>query len=389
MAGKLNELKIRQLVKAGNDGKFGDGDGLYLQISKGSASWLFRYKDNGRSRWQGLGPLDDVGLAAARDKAREQRQLRLKGIDPIEHRKEARLKAKIADGAPKTVKECCEQYFAAHQTKWRKRSRLGYQTAMRQHIFPKIGDWPIDKVDTTAVIELLKPIWWRIPAAAGVARWYLEHVLDWATVSKYRTCGEENPARWKGNLKHVFPSRAEVREPVHRRAMPYDELPEFIARLRKLSGVLARCLEFMILTNTRPNEALGARWDEINLDERVWIIPASRMKKDKEHRIPLSARALEILGQMEVLPDPSLFREECARVAALIRQWPISSNVVQRDCEIAEAALVSESKVKWTRKKWKDQGSLRVNSSSRRLSAGLANSAGGAWAPSRRACSTR
>jgi integrase len=147
------------------------------------------------------------------------------------------------------------------------------------------------------VLKILEPIWTVKPETAGRVRGRMESILDWAKVRGYRT--GENPARWRGHLDKLLPPRSKVRRVEHHAALPYAELPSFLVSLREQKGIAARALEYSILTAARTGEVIGARWGEIDLLDKTWTLPATRMKAGKEHRVPLSARALAILKEMQ------------------------------------------------------------------------------------------
>jgi integrase len=155
----------------------------------------------------------------------------------------------------------------------------------------------VQAVDTGLVLKVLEPIWTAKPETASRLRGRLESILDFAKVRDYRD--GENPARWRGHLDKLLPARSKVREVEHHAALPYAELPGFLVALREQEGIAARALEFAILTAARTGEVIGARWNEIDLLDKTWTLPATRMKARREHRVPLSARAFAILAEMQ------------------------------------------------------------------------------------------
>jgi integrase len=300
--GKLTALRVGQIVRAAKPGYTGDGGGLYLQISKyGTPSWCFRYRVGARPREAGLGSLDTWSLAEVRDRAREFRQQRALGKDPIEERKAQRTAAKIEAAKAMTFGACAEAYIEAHAAGWRNpKSRKQWQSSLREYVFPAFGDLPVQAVDVGLVLKAIEPIWNAKSETASRVRGRIEAVLDWATARGYRPRGE-NPALWKGHLENILPKRSKVRAVVHHAALPYAEIGAFMAELRQQEGIPARALEFAILTAARSGEAMGARWSEFNRTGRVWTIPGERMKTGKEHRIPLSDRALAIIEEMAAI----------------------------------------------------------------------------------------
>jgi integrase len=203
-----------------------------------------------------------------------------------------------------TFQECAEQYIAAHKAGW-KNSKHSAQWAstLSTYAYPKIGLEPVNEIDTAAVMRCLQPIWADKNETAARLRGRIEAILDWARVSEYRS--GENPARWRGHLQKLLAKRAAVSKVRHHPAMPYSEVPEFFRRLAMQNGIAARSLSFLILTATRTSEVTGARWREIDLKERLWIIPAERMKMGKEHRVPLSASCAAVLDAMKQLGEES------------------------------------------------------------------------------------
>jgi integrase len=288
--GKLSALFVSKVTKPR---LYNDGGNLYLQVKSPTAkSWIFRF--NG-SRYLGLGSAHVVSLQEARDLAHECRRLRQQGIDPIEakHAKQTQQRLDKAANAI-TFKQCVADYIDAHRAGWKHAKHLEqWRNSMTRHVVPVIGDLPVQAIDTTAVHKVLHPVWTAIPETAGRLRGRIEAVLDWAKVLGYRS--GENPARWRGHLDKLLPKPGKVRRVEHYAALPYSEVPKFMAALRTRTGTSARALEFCILTATRTAEVLGARHQEFDLKAAVWVIPAQRMKADQEHRVPLSAAALQII----------------------------------------------------------------------------------------------
>jgi integrase len=275
---------------------YADGGGLYLQVTEGGASWIYRFMLNKRAREMGLGPLALYGLSEARALAQDARRLRHQGIDPIEARRVARAQTQLDAAKAVTFQQCAERYIASHRAGWRNAKHVEqWESSLRRFAFPVIGTLLVQAINTALVMKVIEAIWDEKPETASRVRGRIESILDWAKARGYRT--GENPARWKGHLKNLLPPRSKVRKVEHYSAMPYDQLPGFMVELRAQEGVVARALEFTILTAARVSEALGARWSEISGD--VWTIPAERMKGGKAHRVPLSQRAMDLL---EVLP---------------------------------------------------------------------------------------
>jgi integrase len=289
----LNRLSPIKVQKSKRKGLHADGGGLYLRISaSGSKAWIFRYGENGRLHDMGLGPVHTVSLPRARELARECRELRLQGHDPIAHRRAALAARKASDAKAMTFHQAADAYIASHEAAWRNAEhRRQWGSTLDQHVHPTIGTLAVAAIDTALVMKVVDPIWREIPETASRVRGRIESVLDWAKARGFRT--GENPARWRGHLDHLLPARRKMRQVEHLAAMPYVEVPAFLADLRRQEGIAARALEFAILTAARTGEVMGATWSEITGD--VWIIPASRMKGAREHRVPLAPAALAIL----------------------------------------------------------------------------------------------
>jgi integrase len=303
---KLGENKIGQ-----NDiGMHHDGRGLYLQITPGGASWVLRYMLNGKAREMGLGPLADFGLQDARAKALDARRLRYAGIDPIEHRRAERAARALSEAKGITFKECSESYIASHRAGWRnEKHRYQWRATLATYAEPVIGKLPVQAIDTALVLKVLEPIWTTKPETASRLRGRIENILDWAKVRGYRD--GENPACWRGHLDHLLPARSKVAAVEHHAALPYAELPAFLIELRAQEGTAASALEFAILAAARTGEVIGARWNEIDLRDKTWTVPAPRMKAHREHRVSLSAWGLAIVNGIdrpsEGEPSPFVF----------------------------------------------------------------------------------
>jgi integrase len=286
-------------------GRYAVGDGAYLQISKWhTRSWIFRYERFGKAHNMGLGPYPLISLADARAKARIAKRMLLDGIDPLHAKRKARTDALLQSERTKTFKECAEQYIATHDSNWSSaKSRAAWVSTFKNYVYPKMGALPVADIDTAVVLGILEPLWSRAPTTASRARGRIETVLGWAGVRGYRST--ENPARWSGHLEHILPSPNNGTQ--HLASLPYQRIGSFMLALRAAPGIAARALEFTILTGCRTAEVRGALWDEIEGD--VWTIPAKRMKAGKEHKVPLSDRALAILAELprkEALVFPSV-----------------------------------------------------------------------------------
>jgi integrase len=300
-----NRLTALTVRKALEPGLYADGGGLYLQVSRShTKAWVFRFMRAGRARKMGLGPVsvrpDDkrITLADARQKAAEARSLLLDGIDPITAREQRRAAAALTEAKAIKFKVAAEQYIDDNAAGWRNEKHGGqWRSTLARYAYPVIGDLPVGDIDTGLVLKILRPIWNEKTETASRVRGRVEAILDWANTQGYRN--GENPARWRGHLENVLPAKSKVSNVEHHRALPYPELPGFMVELRARDGISARALEFTILTVARTNETIGAVPAEFDLINKVWTIPASRMKAKVAHRVPLPARALEIIEAVQ------------------------------------------------------------------------------------------
>jgi integrase len=295
MAGKLHKLSARTVAALTRPGRHSDGGGLYLFISRDSEAlrrrWVFRFTWAGKAREMGLGPVNGVSLAEARKLATAARNEVANGRDPIE----ARDAGRRASQGRKAFGDCALALLAAKQSEWRSaKHRQQWRVTLETHAAP-IWTMPVQDIGTEAVLSVLRPLWQTRTETASRVRGRIEAVLDAAKAQGLRQ--GENPARWRGHLDKLLPKRGKLSRG-HFAAMSYAEIPAFMAALRELEGMAALALEFAILTAARSGEALGARWPEIDLEAKVWTIPAPRMKAAREHRVPLSGRAMAILARL-------------------------------------------------------------------------------------------
>jgi integrase len=284
-----------------------DGGGLYLQVTAGkeegqlNKSWLFRFALAGRERQMGLGSLNTVGLAEARDAAEQCRKLLKEGKDPIEVRDADRAAQQTTKAKSVTFDWCAMAFMAAHEAGWRNvKHRQQWHNTLATYAGPIIGNLPVDAIDTGLMMQILQPIWTGKNETASRVRGRIETILDWAKVSGHRS--GENPARWRGHLDHLLPARSKVHKVEHHPALPYEQIPEFMAELRRQEGLATKALEFTILTAARSGEARGIPWEgEIAPAGRVWTVPPRRMKGEREHRVPLTAPALAVIEYMRTV----------------------------------------------------------------------------------------
>lgn len=294
--GKLTALGISRLK---TPGLYSDGNGLYLQVTSANAkSWIFRFKQAGKSHAMGLGSLSALPLAEARRRAAECRAQRLEGLNPIAARKVAREKNAFETAKAIRFSEAARRYIAAHKAGWKSAKHAAqWEATLKSYAEPVIGKISVQEIDTALVLAILEPIWNAKPETASRLRGRIEAILDWAQARGLRQ--GENPARWRGHLAKLLPAASKVRRVKHHPALPYLRIPTFMTTLRKQEGVAARALEFTILTAARTAETIGMTWDEVDLKERTWTVPATRMKAGREHRVPLADQVLGILSTLD------------------------------------------------------------------------------------------
>jgi integrase len=275
-----------------------DGRGLYLKVQPGGArSWLLRYQIASKVHDLGLGSYPEIGLADARGRALTARRVKADGRDPLAARRAEREAKRMEEARSITFRDCAERYIAAHNAGWRNPKHAAqWPSTLSAYVYPELGDLPVAAIDTGLVVRVLQPIWTTKPETAGRVRGRIEAILDYAKAIGYRT--GENPAAWKGNLAHALPDRQKVRRVEHHASLPYAELPAFMANLRARDGLAARCLEWVILTACRTGEAIGAPWQEIDEEARLWAIPAARMKGGRDHKVPLVGATMTLLADL-------------------------------------------------------------------------------------------
>jgi integrase len=292
----LNKLSAMSVSKLTSPGNYGDGGGLWLQVSgSGSKSWTFRYTLAGRAREMGLGPLHTVSLSMAREKALQCRRLVAAGTDPIAARDAAKTALALSAARHRTFDQCAAAYIKAHRGSWKSAKHAAqWQSTQAAYASPVFGSLSVADIDTELVVRALRSIWESRTETATRLRGRIECILDWATVSEYRQ--GDNPARWRGHLENLLADPNKIAPVKNRPALPWPELGSFMAELSKQEGVAPRAVEFTILTACRSGEVRGACWAEFDLDAKLWIIPGERMKAGKEHRVPLSSAALRLLA---------------------------------------------------------------------------------------------
>jgi integrase len=291
---KLKSLDVARL----SNGRHSDGGGLYLQVRGKARSWLFRYQLHGREHFMGLGSAEAISLKRARELAAEARASAAEKVDPLQERRLERNAALVAEAKLVTFKECAEGYIRDHEGTWKNaKHRYQWRATLEQFVYPHIGALPVQDIDTALVLRCIKPLWQDKTETASRTRGRIERILDWATVHGHRT--GDNPARWRGHISEALPQPEKINGVEHHPALPYAEIGTFMVDLRRRDSTTAKALEFLILTAARTGEVIGATWSEIDLASKVWTIPADRMKGGREHRVPLSDRAVAILREMQ------------------------------------------------------------------------------------------
>jgi integrase len=291
MTGGRTKLTARAAATT-KPGRYGDGGGLYLVVSpSGARKWVYRFTYAGKVTETGLGSADVVSLAEARRKAHEARRLLDAGENPIVAKRKA---AALRAGVP-TFGTVADAFVKAKENEWRNEKHKAQWRASLTDLVVPLRALPIDEIDTAAVLSVLKPIWQAKPETASRLRGRIEAVLDAAKAQGYRT--GENPAAWRGHLAHLLSKRGKLSRG-HHAAMDYRDVPAFVAKLRECGTIAAMALEFCLLTAARSAEVYGARWSEIDMTAKVWILPAERMKGAREHRVPLCVRAVNLLEML-------------------------------------------------------------------------------------------
>jgi integrase len=294
MARQVDRLSARAVATLKTPGRHSDGGGLYLAIdASGRRRWIFRYKWHGKVRDMGLGPAPTISLYEAREAATEARKLIVKGADPLAEK--AKAKAAMM---PATFGDVADKLTASMAPSWRNAKHASQWTHSLTVHAAKLRTKHVADIETSDVLEVLKPLWSTAPETASRLRGRIERILDAAKAEGLRT--GENVARWRGHLRELLPApkKLQAGRRGHVKALPFDQMPDFVADLRKRKGTAALAMELLILTATRTGEVIAADWKEFDIPKAEWIIPAAHTKTGKLHRVPLSARALEILAEL-------------------------------------------------------------------------------------------
>lgn len=307
MARAINRLSARTVQALTEPGRHADGDGLYLVVDEGGGKrWVYLFRLAGKRREMGLGPLRMVSLAQARDLAGKARAMAAQGLDPVAARQAALPSPEPAPRAAPTFAAIADAFMDARAGEWRNaKHRQQWRNTLTTYA-ANLWTMPVAEVDTPEVLAALRPIWREKPETASRVRGRIERILDAAKVEGHRE--GENPARWRGHLEHTLPKAAKLSRG-HHPALPYRDVPAFVAALRERVADSARALEIIILTAARSGEVRGMRASEVDLEAAVWTVPAERMKGGRPHRVPLSRPALALLAPRlaAVEPDDLLF----------------------------------------------------------------------------------
>ncbi|WP_026329825.1 site-specific integrase [Thioalkalivibrio sp. ALE12] len=331
LAEEKTALAVRRLTRPGEH-SVGGVAGLRLRITEtGRKYWLLRTRMAGRYREIGLGPYPEVSLARARETASDMRQAIREGRNPLAERQERQNALLVANAKALTFDECAARYLTSKAAEFRNAKHAAqWKSTLSSYASPILGPLPVDTVELPHVLQVLEPIWREKPETASRLRGRIEKVLDYATVSGFRQ--GDNPARWRGNLDAILPAPSKLKKVKHHRALPWPELPAFMAAVRDREGIAARALEFTILTAARSGEVRGAVWDEIDLAAGTWTVPGERMKAGKEHVVPLSGPALALLehlprmeGTPYVFPAPKGGSLSDMALSALMRRMEVDA----------------------------------------------------------------
>ncbi len=331
-------LSARFVATVNEPGKYFDGEGLFLRVTKSlSRQWVQRITVRGKRTELGLGSPPAVSLAMAREMALENRGKAMTGGDPLAEKRKAR--------AALTFKDAVDRYLETKLSEFKsEKHRKQWGATLKTYALPVLGKMRVADITVQDVLRVLEPIWQEKTETAKRLRGRIESVLSWATVAGYRT--GDNPARWKGNLSEILPKPSKVAKTKHHPAVALSDLPDWWAALSKRAGTAARALEFLTLTGARSGDVRGMTWDDVDFGssdhtsaageaKAVWSIPADRMKNGREHRVPLSVEAVALLRSLPRMNDTQL-------VFPAERGGPLSdmsiSSVIRRMQEMEEKA---------------------------------------------------
>lgn len=296
---KLTALNIGKITAPG---RYADAErGLILQVSQGKTevrrSWIVRFSFAGKRREMGVGAFPEVSLAQARNAAVDIQRWARAGVDSIDKRDAVKRELARKAASRLTFEDCAERYVDSNEVGWSNpKHRQQWRNTLATYAYPALGRTPVADIDVEDVLQVIEPIWRTKTETASRVRGRMEAVLGWAIVRGFRK--GPNPAVWRGHLDRILPPKSRVNPVKHHAALDWKALPDFVADLQTKRAVSARALEFIVLTAARSAEARLATWREIDWERKLWVVPAARVKTRREHRVPLTARALEILAAL-------------------------------------------------------------------------------------------
>ncbi|UWR84921.1 tyrosine-type recombinase/integrase [Phaeobacter inhibens] len=309
-AKELTALEVKRLKHPGHGRNHtvavGGVSGLLLQITPNAGrSWVLRVTVGNKRREFGLGSYPEIALSTARDRARDLKEKVREGIDPMEERKAKRSALIAEQRRGLTFEAAIAKFLSAKLDQFSNpKHRQQWTNTLRTYAQPELGDMLVQDITVRDVLRALNPIWHTKTETASRVRGRIEAVLSWATVAGHRE--GDNPARWSGNLSELLPAPSKIAKETNHPALQIDDVARWLAALREMKGMARYALEFALLTAVRSQEVRGARWEEISFETATWVIPAERMKMDKEHRVPLSSGALQLLEHVPRFEDSAL-----------------------------------------------------------------------------------
>ena len=289
----LTQFKIKHVPK---NKKVGDGRGLYfLKVGPGRGRWTYRYMMNGRAREMGFGPFPEISLDEARHMREDCRRLQVRGIDPLEKRREEiqnKLKAQEIK-----FSHVASSYIQDNEASWTSRSRHQWETSLRDYVFPYLDKKPLDQLQVTDICRVLRPIWTSKTETASRIQQRMARIFSYAITKKVYT--QLNPAEWQNNLENIFPAATAIKVVTPMRSLGYTSMPKFFAELNQVKSSASLALQFLILTAARTIEVTHSGWDEFDFTRNLWTIPAQRMKARREHQVPLSTGSLDVITKIK------------------------------------------------------------------------------------------
>lgn len=334
MPKKSKELSALSVAKIKATGRYSVGgvDGLCLNVEGNSRVWILRAvvgkrldkdgKLKPHRRDIGIGPYPEVSLAEARTKATELRLQIRNGIDPITHKQKQFEALRVQKLRERTFSECAQIVIANKSRELKNQKHIAqWSTTLETYIYPTLGDRIIGSITKVDIAKVLEPIWSEKNETAKRLRGRIETIFDYAKAMEYFE--GDNPAEWKGNLEPILGNLKQISRP--HPSLPYEQVAEFIQHLRQKKGISPKALEFAILTACRSGEIFGATWQEIDFNNKVWIIPKERMKADKEHRVPLSQEAISLLESIQEYTQLNDFIFPAPRNGAMLSDMSLTT----------------------------------------------------------------